>query len=190
MSKRRFAALLAACFATAAAAQQAREWLGQAPLPGFVVGWEQQNRGAMIVEYVPRGETVHAWTRMITIQHFLGRLNGSMTFEAWVDNYLGNVGRACPGAVFSRPAYSRIQGRPAVQLRGDCPRNALTGSPETFLFLGFNSGGDLHIAQVAFRHVPSADELRWARRHLASVIFCTAASANPICRADPEPRKR
>ena len=65
----------------------------------------------------------------------------------------------------------------------DCPRNPQTGLPETFLILAIEGANDMHVAQVAFRRVPSAQDIAWAEAQLESVALCTGASREPVCTA-------
>jgi hypothetical protein len=54
-------------------------------------------------------------------------------------------------------------------MRVDCPINPSTGKPETFFAKAMPSASDMHVAQVAFRRVPSSADTSWAENYLASV---------------------
>jgi hypothetical protein len=177
----RYLVPLALCFAAPAAAQPSSEWLAQGPLPGFVIGFQQADGGSLIVERVPTGETVQRWTRMVTIQRFAG----DVPIDRWVAGFVGGLGENCPGARSSDPVWSEVEGRRAVAFRGDCPRNPATGLPETFFLRAVSGATALHVAQVAFRSVPSAADAAWALRHLETVAYCTRDIATPACRAQP-----
>jgi hypothetical protein len=185
MSKAWPALLLAGLIATGAEAAPPAEWVGQAALPGLVIGHRLSNGQSMIAERIPPGETVERWTRMVTNQRFAGALAGG-TLDQWLSSYLSLLEQGCQGQRASTPARLRIEGRPAFDLRVDCPHNPATGLPETFFVRAIASGSTLHLAQVAFRHVPSAEDTRWAQGHLASVTLCTRTSRSPVCRAGPE----
>ncbi len=63
--------------------------------PGFVAGFENESKGFYILELVPKGESVEAWTQMITITGGKGQAAGlSVTDAAGVlaEGYQG----ACP----------------------------------------------------------------------------------------------
>lgn len=165
--------------ATPVAAQPSSESLAQAPLPGLVIGYRAAQDGDSIVEWIPQGETVQMWTRMVTVQRFAGI---GQRLQFWADTFASNIAQACPGAVIGRPAYSQTQGRRQVELRADCPRNPQTGQPETFMLRAISGATDLHSVQVAYRHVPNAEETQWAQRQLASATLCAADDARPICR--------
>lgn len=186
MVETRIGVLLAACCATGAAAAPPAEWVGQAPLPGLVIAYHRAGQGSLIIERLPRGETVRRWTRMVTNQRFAGEIAAGGTVDRWHAGFIRNLSRSCPGFRASVPARLRIEGRPALEMRGVCPRNPATGQPETFFLRAIAGRTDLHLAQIAFHSVPSAAETAWARGHLASVTLCTRAIASPICRAGPE----
>lgn len=186
MNKRAIGLVLAAFGATAAAAAPPAEWVGQGPLPGFVIAYHRAGQGSLIVERVPRGETIGRWTRLVTNQRFAGEIAAGGTVDRWHAGFVENLSVACPGFRASVPARLRIEGRPALEFRGDCPRNPDTGRPETFFLRVIGGRADLHLAQIAFRSVPTPAEVTWARGHLATVTLCTRAVASPICRAGPE----
>lgn len=176
---------LLALAATAAHAAPPAEWVGQAALPDLAIGHQLSDGRSMIVERIPPGETVERWTRMATNQRLAGALAGG-TLEQWRSGYLSRLEQGCPGYRAGAATPLRIEGRPAFDMRFDCPHNPATGLPETFFLRAIGSGDILHLAQVAFRHVPSAAEAKWAQDQLASVTLCTRASRNPACRAGPE----
>ena len=147
-------------------AAMAMETLMRPGLPGFIVGYNVARDGNSIVEQVPVGETVEKWTRMVTTQRFAGaarRTDGNAFLQLMIDG----LQAACPGA---KIAYRRTSGKTA-QMRIDCPMNPVTGLPETFLAKAMPGAADMHIAQVAFRRVPSEGDIAWADRYLAGVKF-------------------
>jgi hypothetical protein len=145
-------------------ALMAIELLVRPPVPGFVVGFEAEKNGNLILEQVPAGESVEKWTRMVTTQRFAGvarRTDGNGFLQLMLNGLQGG----CPGA---KVIYRRPAGK-AAQMRVDCPRNPGTGLPETFFAKAIPGGSDMHVAQVAFRRVPSAQDVAWAERYLSFV---------------------
>ena len=135
------------------------ELLVRPPVPGFVVGFEAEKNGNLILEQVPAGESVEKWTRMVT--GVARRTDGNGFLQLMLNGLQGG----CPGA---KVTYRRPAGK-AAQMRVDCPRNPSTGLPETFFAKAIPGGSDMHIAQVAFRRVPSAQDVAWAERYLSFV---------------------
>jgi hypothetical protein len=178
--------LLALMGASAAMAQGGAEWLGQAPLPGLVIGFQRAEARGMIIERVPPGETVEQWSRMVTVQRFTGVIARGGTLDEWRGHFLDGLRTGCPGFRGGDATHLTVAGRPALDLRIDCPVNPATGRPETFLLRAIAGRADLHIAQIAFRHVPSEAEVQWASTQLAGVTLCTPEDLVPACRGGPE----
>lgn len=195
---RQFSAFAALCMAMSvllvaqpAAGQGSGEWVAQARLPDLVVAFEHRDRGSTIVERIPPGESVQAWSVMATNQRFARLLANGATIDDWLGNFLGSLDRGCPGYRSSDLLRTEQSGRPMVELRLDCPRNPSTGLPETFFLRAIAGRTDLHVAQVAFRRVPSAADVSYAQRHLATVRYCDRTDRTAACRnaaTSPEAR--
>lgn len=152
--------------------------LSPAALPGFVLGYENNDATMDFAEWVPTGETVQAWTRMVTMI----RLDSlRVTPQRFNQMMTEGLAKSCPGATVSDVSTADIDGRPATRFRGDCPRNPATGKPEVLFHLAIAGTNDLHIRQVAFRHVPSADEVRWAEGILGATRWCAMGSKAKGC---------
>ena len=178
--------IVLAALATAGEAAPPAEWAGQAALPNLVIGHRLSNGQSMIAERVPPGETIERWTRMVTNQRLAGELarrhagrNGWAAIWAGSSRAAQAFGPALQPGCGSRVGLRSTSASIAL-------RNPATGLPETFFVRAIGSGATLHLAQIAFRRVPSAEEARWALGHLASVTLCTSASRSPVCRAGPE----
>lgn len=156
-------------------ALQAEEKLVWPMADGFATAFQQTApNGSAIEERVAKGETVEAWSRMLT----------RITFPAPIDPTLFSTRMAerwqqsCAGAVASTPAT----GPQGVDMRIDCPRNPATGKPETMFQRVMPATGKLYILQVAFRSVPTTEQAAWAKAELDRATLCAAASADARCR--------
>jgi hypothetical protein len=168
--KRIVAVALAVAALPIAAQPETAERLVSPPLPGFVVGFDRANAEQSIREEVQEGETVEAWSRMVTTQRFTG-LAARATPREYAGNILGHVPQSCPGARSSPPQGLTVSGRPAAQFQVDCPRSA-GGRPETFILLAVAGRSDMHVKQVAWRGSISPQALAWGRAFLAKVALC------------------
>lgn len=166
----------------AATAQPAgQERLAAPALPGFVVGYSAANAQQSIREEIPRGETVEAWSRMVTAQRFIGTARAA-TPEVYAHNTTAGIPRACPGARVSPVTSLRVSGRAAAQFQVDCPHSA-GGRPESFILLAVaGPSGDMHVVQVAWRGGTTPQGLAWGRSFLAGVALCAAGDRTPTCR--------
>ena len=158
------------------------ERIGQAEVPGFSVAHRDEGANGMIVEQIPNGETVERWTRMVTVQRFTGAAERLSPHDL-LANMSNGVATGCPGSRSSEITRLTISGRPAARFRVDCPRNPSTGLPETFTALAIAGARDLHVAQVAFRRVPSRADDAWADRQIGTVALCSAGSRDAVCSA-------
>ncbi len=163
-----------------AASPVGREFLASQALSGFEVGYEAGNDQVSIREEVPSGETVENWTRMVTTQRFAGAAARVTPLQV-IQTMAQGLTAACPGGSASRPASSTRNGQPAAQFRADCPLLAQTGKPETFIALVIAGPADIHVKQVAFRRVPSEEDVRWAEGILTGVVLCGAGEPSPDC---------
>ncbi len=163
-----------------ASAQPKPERLVAPAVPGFVTGHSASNASQSIREEVPRGESVQAWTRMVTTQRF-GGLARDATPAQYARNVLAAVPRACPGARSSPLDSLKVSGRDAVRFQLDCPRSA-RGSPESFIMLAIAGPSDIHVRQVAWRGVPTPADLAWGRQVLDATVLCVPADRTPACR--------
>ena len=169
-----------AAMALAAQGDGAPEWIGRAELPGFIEGHRVERPHGMIVEWVPEGETVRNWTRIVTVQRF-GEAATRTRPRDVIGNMAEGLGASCPDGVAGEVETLRVSGRPAARFRADCPLNPGTGLPETLFALAIAGERDIHMLQVAFRHVPTADEESWAETYLASAVLCTNTRVEPVC---------
>ena len=152
--------------------------LSPADLSGFVLGYEANDAAVDFAEWVPKGETVQAWTRMVTMI----RLDSlRVTPQQFNQMMTEGLAKSCPGATISEVSTAAIDGRPAARFRGDCPRNPATGKPEVLFHLAISGQNDLHIRQVAFRYHPSAEDVRWAEGMLGATRWCALGSKQSGC---------
>lgn len=156
------------------------EFLSPHGVSGFKLGYEADTAEMSIREYVPEGESVQDWTRMITDQRFTD-LNPVFTPEDFARVVGRGLGESCPGAKAGKIARFKVAGRAAAQMQADCPRNPGTGKPETFIILLIAGDRDLHARQVAWRKVPSLQEINWGEEVLAATRLCQAGQTAKGC---------
>ena len=77
--------------------------------PGFVIGFEKANATQSIQEWVPTGETVEHWSRMLTFQRFTGTIQRGQTPSGLLGWIAGQIRTVCPGAI-----ASAVTGRPPI----------------------------------------------------------------------------
>lgn len=150
------------------------EWLLRGDLPGFILGFEHHDI-ASIEEYVAAGETVEDWSRMVTVQTFSPRVHQGRGAADILQTIRGSLPRACPGAQVTAIRSFEDHGNRGAAMQSDCPQNPATGLPETTWFHAIG-GQNVYIVQIAYRHVASPAEVRWAEDYLATVTLCPPQS--------------
>lgn len=163
-----------------AAQDPAAERLEGALLPGYVVAYKAGDQQRSIREEVPQGENVQRWSRMITTQRFAG-IAARIAPADFARLMTRGVMGSCPGSTSGTPIELTVSGRPAAQLRVDCPQVPATGKPEAFVLLVVAGEQDLLARQVAFRSVPTEDDLQWADAVLSGSVICKSGDMDPPC---------
>lgn len=165
-------------FASPADAQHA----GEFALPGadssFVLAWSEVN-GAETHEYIPRGETVEAWTRMVTVQRMPWRIG--LTPRAILARLSQMMVAACPGATATEIAGAPSHDRDGAGVRVTCPKSPSTGKPEIMNARAIQGDESIALVQAAVRRTPSAADVAWAASVLDGVTLCSAGAATPRC---------
>jgi hypothetical protein len=166
----------------AVSAQSLRQERLVAPrLPDFVIGFYRANADQSIREEVPRGQTVEAWTKMVTTQRFSARV-WPRTPVIYAREKLAEVSAACPGLRASAITSLPVSGRNAARFRVDCPGYpGSQGKPETFFWIAVAGVSSMHVKQVAFRGGLAPRDLAWAQSFLSGVAFCGANDKAPAC---------
>lgn len=179
------AALLAGALPASAAPIDGPEagdgYLAGPALPGFTIVYSGGNARGAIIKQVPQGETAEKWTRMITTQRFTG-LATTIKPVDYLQDLARGLPQACRGAVAGTPRATSVSGRPAAEMRADCPSNPRIHQPEAFVVLAIAGPRDMHVKQVTWRYVPSPEDIAWAENYLGSIGFCAPMSTDPACR--------
>jgi len=183
----RFACSFAACLLIAAPVSaethlQAENLLILVP-KGFMVG----NRGTRpdlkleVSEYVPTGETVESWSKMITQQTFFGRRNvdpdllpGSMR-NGWKS--------ACPGGDAQQIKKLQENGYAVSLWMFTCPMNPKTGKPENMWLKAISGADSLYDVQIAFRAPLEKETIPSAMNYLKNVMVCDTRDRTHPCPA-------
>lgn len=176
----KLALVLLGLLSAAATAATPADWLTRPAVTGFVVGHEAGDSQQSIREYVPQGETVHNWTRMVTDQRFIDFVELA-TPQEFAEEMARSLPKGCPGGKASVVTSLKIEGRNAARMRADCPRNPDTGKPEVFWIVLIAGERDMHSRQVAFRRIPTAADTAWAEGVIAATRLCRPGSKAKGC---------
>jgi hypothetical protein len=103
---------------------------------------------------------------MVTTQRF-GGLSGRVTAA----QFAGLLGQQAAGSCPGGRATEVTEEGGAAQVRADCPTNPETGLLETFIARAVMGTDDLHVFQVAWRRVPTKQDIAWGENYLRGISF-------------------
>ncbi len=146
---------------------------------GFKQGWSTSHDGMDMAEFVAAHETVDTWTRLITTQIFHGK--GEMPSGAFLQQWGGRMGNACPGLTHSQLTTGHRNGYTGSFVQIDCPLNPQTKKPEYVFIEDFQGKDALYVIQYAFRYEPSAAEIENAMSFMRAAIICDTRTKEHPC---------
>lgn len=177
------AALAIACLPVHGSEPASGELLMQPVPEGFVPGHSADNGREAIAEFVPDGETVQDWNRMLTVQVF--RRLAHVTPAQWYENMARMWENACPDAQATPLNTGQDHGYPAGQWMQLCPHNPATGRPEVTFFKYIQGRDSAYAVHAATRFVPDETQMRASIDWLKSVYLCDTRIAESGCFAEP-----
>ena len=133
------------------------------PPADFVVANTQRQGTSQTVEWVPRGQTVQRYNKVITLNTFVAKpgLTPSTVLTAFAQRYRA----ACPRAAVA----PIILGGGNTGVRIDCPRTPRTGKPETVFARAVAAYPAMAIVQYATTYYTMPAEAAQARDFLGRV---------------------
>lgn len=151
-----------------------------APMPsGFVAGNVARNARGSIGEFVPEGETVNNWSKMITIQVFFGK--GGLRPAEFAAQLAKGWMRACPGAEVAKIREEPEFGYPTGLWLYVCPVNPATKKPENMWLKAIEGRDSLYSVQYAVRTELSKEMAPLAMKFLHAVKVCDSRRPENVC---------
>jgi hypothetical protein len=147
---------------------------------GYKPDYNAKNARGIITEMVPQGESVKAWTEMLTVQIFFRSKPGPEAFkqriaQGWI--------KACKGASAHPIAQGQENGYPFAVWMLACPRNAQTGKPEWTWFKAIQGNDSLYVVQKAFKFEPAREQVIAWTKYLKGVSVCDTRLPERHCPA-------
>ena len=170
-------------FAGSAAAQQGEEKFLMPKVPGYVTGFIDRTSKMLMIELVPEGQTVDAWTDMITFQIF--RQRADLKPEAYEKRLVTLWTDRCPGSEYLPITNSVENGYPSSFFFLYCPLNPQTNQPEATFFKTFQGRDAFYSAQKAFKSKPDKAQVAQWGEFFRKVAVCDSRLTDHAC-PDPE----
>jgi hypothetical protein len=139
------------------------------PVEGYFVAHDVGDDTQSIREEIPVGETLQAWTSMITTQRLIGVDSTALQFAKLMQQ---SVAGSCPEVAMSSPHGTTHQDYPAASFSATCYREEEGEKPETFFVMIVEVPDALLVKQVAFREDASRENMMLAVKLLRSAIVC------------------
>jgi len=167
-------------FSPSAYAELKDENLLQGLPDGYVVGYEKRQGKQLIVEMVPKGETVEDWTEMLTTNIYFGGLGlTAEQFQVGISaQWKSNI---CPGSESKVLKNGVENGYPVSVWYLYCPNSRLSQKPEWTWFKAIQGNDSFYVVQKAWSREPDDDDInRWID-YLGSVKLCDSRVADRQC---------
>lgn len=169
---------MAACPSSVVAALQNENLL--TPLPsGFKVGFATENSRVTMHEFVPVGETVDDWSRMVTAQIFLGLNN--VDPDRFANRLAARWKSGCAGGEAQKIRSGIENGYNFSLWIFTCPLNPGTKKPENMWLKAISGADSLYSVQYAYRRELSKDLIEPAMEYLRKVMVCDTRRADRPC---------
>ncbi len=152
---------------------------------GYELAYNQKTDQGEINEFVPKGETVEAWSEMITIQLLPAR-NDNATFYATFDSL---AKQACTDGSTHVVATTTENGYPIKVFQLMCPTNLQTGMGEVTFIKTIEGNDKFYVVQKAWRTekyqqellpITSEEVVEWTQ-YLRSVSVCDSRIKERKC---------
>lgn len=146
---------------------------------GFKVDFGERKGNFQIVELVPRDESVHDWTQMVTTNIYYGGLPVSPS--EYRSRFQQMWQRTCPEPGGTELDQGSDNGYPVALWLMTCARLPATGKPEITLVKAIKGNDSFYVIQRAWRHHPDDGEMAAARQYLDRVHVCDTRLPDRPC---------
>ena len=151
-----------------------------AELPeGFKVDYQAEQGNQTITEMVAEGESVEAWTTMVTVQVYLSETN--ITPQQAQDTLTNDWFNACEKSESYPVADGAENGYDFILWQLYCPLNSSTQKPELTYLKAIQGNDSFYLVQVAFRYEPSDEDITQWIQYLKQVQVCDSRIPERAC---------
>ncbi len=148
---------------------------------GYKVGYQNRKGNILIVEMVPRAETVQNWTEMLTTQITFGNL--TVTPAKYAELMRDMWKKSCPGSGGAMIASGEENGYPFAIWLLNCPHNPSSGQPEWTWFKAIKGNDSFYVVQKAWRSEPPQQEVSKWMKHFRKIQVCDTRIPERKCPA-------
>jgi len=149
------------------------------PNENFEIGYESYTDEIAMTEFVPVGETVQKWSRMITIQSLIGYR--PKTLESFARKFTQLVINQCSTSDHEIIWRNVQYGYNSMVLAVSCHENLVTGLSEHMLVKVIQGDDALYVVQKAWKYEPNDDQLNNWFEEMGSFIVCGKNNDFKMC---------
>lgn len=141
---------------------------------GFDLGFSQKGFKQSILEFVPKGQKVESWDKMVSVLK-LEQALGAKDFGA---KLMTMVTATCPGA---KAGFAIGSDNESAGFMTYCPFNQMTRKPEWTFYLTMTGWENTYNLQMAFSTKPTSKDLDQMIDFMNSVRVCEAGQSDADC---------
>lgn len=146
----------------------------------YTVGYQKKSDTQMMSEWVPQGESVEAWTEMVTVQIFFNMRDVSpAAYRKRMEKLWGD---ACLGSQVMNVKQGDENSYPTMTWALRCPNNAKTGKPEFTWMKAIQGKDSFYLVQKAYKFEPSTEQVASWARFFDDVRVCDTRVAAQACK--------
>lgn len=121
---------------------------------GWTSGYRAEKGGAFLLELVPPGESVEAWTQMLTIRGFQGlssKLSAQQAYEAEAQSVVDACPREAVNEIVQKPASLKEEA--VYALIGCAKHPSISDRNEIALYAFIKGRTDIYMVKKSFREL-------------------------------------
>ncbi|MEJ2346162.1 MAG: hypothetical protein P8076_01850 [Gammaproteobacteria bacterium] len=158
---------------------------------GWKLGFKGANKGYILLEYIPAGETVQNWTSLIAVQAFY-KLGGKDP-KLMINAVAQAAKKYCSKVYYTHPLHEVENGYSTEVITQFCANNTKTGKGEIASYKIIAGKDRMYLIRKAWRVPPMAgkqavrdniERVRPDMRYLARIRLCDLHDAGHACPAD------
>jgi hypothetical protein len=146
---------------------------------GFKVDYQAKQGNQTITEMVPEGESVEDWSKMVTVQVYLGEKE--VTPQQAQETLTNDWFNACENSETYPVADGVENGYNFVIWQLYCPLNPSTQNVEYTYMKAIAGNDSFYLVQVAFRYEPTETDITQWMRYLKDVRVCDSRIPEQAC---------
>ena len=150
------------------------------PPNGYKLGFTDSSNEIYTQEWIPNGETIKDWSRMMTVQ-VLYNYNTKSTLKNFVDRFIGIIVDFCDEGRGLEISSGEEYGYSYNYFMTICGKNPNTKKPEYTMIKVISGNDALYLIQKAWRYEPTNSQIQDWSKLVSKVFLCDSRNKNAPC---------